>query len=92
MKREAHEENAATAERVSCRQMCIRDSPSTADLAGRCLEMLATLGYDWTHPAVASALTFVKNDQEQDGSWYGRWGVNYIYGTWSVLSLSLIHI
>lgn len=60
--------------------------PSTADLAGRCLEMLATLGYDWTHPSVASALAFVKNDQEQDGSWYGRWGVNYIYGTWSVLS------
>ena len=60
--------------------------PSTADLAGRCLEMLATLGYDWTHPSVASALTFVKNDQEQDGSWYGRWGVNYIYGTWSVLT------
>ena len=60
--------------------------PSTADLAGRCLEMLATLGYDWTHPSVASALAFVKEDQEQDGSWYGRWGVNYIYGTWSVLS------
>ena len=60
--------------------------PSTADLAGRCLEMLATLGYDWTHPAVASALAFLKQDQEQDGSWYGRWGVNYIYGTWSVLS------
>jgi squalene-hopene cyclase len=60
--------------------------PSTADLAGRCLEMLATLGYDWTHPAVASALAFVKTDQEEDGSWYGRWGVNYIYGTWSVLA------
>ncbi len=60
--------------------------PSTADLAGRCLEMLATLGYDWTHPAVASALAFLKQDQEQDGSWYGRWGVNYIYGTWSVLA------
>ena len=60
--------------------------PSTADLAGRCLEMLATLGYDWTHPCVASALAFLKNDQEKDGSWYGRWGVNYIYGTWSVLA------
>lgn len=60
--------------------------PSTADLAGRCLEMLATLGYDRTHPAVAPALTFLKRDQEADGSWFGRWGVNYIYGTWSVLS------
>ncbi len=60
--------------------------PSTADLAGRCLEMLASLGYDKTHPAVARALAFVKYDQEEDGSWYGRWGVNYIYGTWSVLA------
>jgi len=60
--------------------------PSTADLAGRCLEMLASLGYDKTHPAVTRALAFVKYDQEEDGSWYGRWGVNYIYGTWSVLA------
>lgn len=60
--------------------------PSTADLAGRCLEMLAALGYDRTHPAVAPALAFLKKEQEADGSWYGRWGVNYIYGTWSVLA------
>jgi squalene-hopene/tetraprenyl-beta-curcumene cyclase len=60
--------------------------PSTSDLAGRCLEMLAALGYDKTHPAVAPALRFLKKEQEADGSWYGRWGVNYIYGTWSVLA------
>jgi squalene-hopene/tetraprenyl-beta-curcumene cyclase len=60
--------------------------PSTADLAGRCLEMLATLGYDHRHPSVAPALAFLKREQEEDGSWYGRWGVNYIYGTWSVLA------
>ena len=60
--------------------------PSTADLTGRCLEMLAALGYDRTHPAVAPALVFLKRDQEKDGSWYGRWGVNHIYGTWSVLA------
>ena len=60
--------------------------PSTADLAGRCLEMLAALGYDRTHPAVQPALAFLKRDQEEDGSWFGRWGVNYIYGTWSVLA------
>jgi squalene-hopene/tetraprenyl-beta-curcumene cyclase len=60
--------------------------PSTADLAGRCLEMLGALGYDRTHPAVAPAVAFLKREQEQDGSWYGRWGVNYIYGTWSVLA------
>jgi squalene-hopene/tetraprenyl-beta-curcumene cyclase len=60
--------------------------PSTSDLTGRCLEMLAALGYDQTHPAVAPALRFLKREQEPDGSWYGRWGVNYIYGTWSVLA------
>lgn len=60
--------------------------PSTSDLAGRCLEMLGALGYDSMHSAAAPALAFLKKEQEQDGSWYGRWGVNYIYGTWSVLA------
>ena len=60
--------------------------PSTADLTGRCLEMLGTLGYDQSHPAVGPALEFLRMEQEPNGSWYGRWGVNYIYGTWCVLS------
>ncbi len=60
--------------------------PSTSDLTGRCLEMLGALGYDQNHPAVGPALRFIKHEQEDDGSWYGRWGVNYIYGTWSVLA------
>ena len=60
--------------------------PSTADLAGRCLEMLGTMGYDQSHPAVGPALEFLLKEQEANGSWYGRWGVNYIYGTWCVLS------
>lgn len=60
--------------------------PSTSDLTGRCLEMLGGLGYDMSHPAVPAALRFLKREQEANGSWYGRWGVNYIYGTWSVLA------
>jgi len=60
--------------------------PPTADVSARCLGMLAQLGYDRDHPAVSSAVTFLLNDQEPDGSWYGRWGVNYVYGTWSVLN------
>jgi len=60
--------------------------PPTEDLAGRCLEMLGALGYDRTHPAAKRAIGFIKRKQEADGSWYGRWGVNYIYGTWSVLA------
>lgn len=60
--------------------------PSTSDLTGRCLEMLGTLGYDRTHPSAGPALAFLRREQEADGSWYGRWGVNYIYGTWCVLA------
>ena len=60
--------------------------PGTADLTARCIELLAMLGYDTSFPPVSRALEFLEGDQEEDGSWYGRWGVNYIYGTWSVLS------
>ena len=60
--------------------------PSTADLAGRELEMLGALGYDLSHPAAVRAIRFLRKNQEADGSWYGRWGVNYVYGTWSVLA------
>jgi squalene-hopene/tetraprenyl-beta-curcumene cyclase len=60
--------------------------PSTADLTGRELEMLGVLGYDLTHPAAVRAIRFLRKNQEADGSWFGRWGVNYVYGTWSVLA------
>jgi squalene-hopene/tetraprenyl-beta-curcumene cyclase len=59
--------------------------PPTADLTARCLSMMGQLGYDRSHPAMARGLAFLKAEQEADGSWFGRWGTNYIYGTWSVL-------
>jgi squalene-hopene/tetraprenyl-beta-curcumene cyclase len=59
--------------------------PPTVDITGRILEMLATYGYDKNHRAVKKALKFIRNDQEPDGSWFGRWGVNYVYGTALVL-------
>src|SRR6266850_2431967 len=59
--------------------------PPTVDITGRILECLATYGYDKSHPAVKRALKFIRNEQEPDGSWFGRWGVNYIYGTALVL-------
>jgi squalene-hopene/tetraprenyl-beta-curcumene cyclase len=59
--------------------------PSTADLTGRCIEMLAMMGYDPTFPPIARALEFLRRDQRPNGAWYGRWGVNYVYGTWAVL-------
>ncbi|MBV9623184.1 MAG: squalene--hopene cyclase [Acidobacteria bacterium] len=55
--------------------------PATVDITGRILEMLATYGYDRNHPAVKKAIRFIRSEQEADGSWFGRWGVNYIYGT-----------
>ena len=60
--------------------------PPTADVTARCLGMLVQLGYDRSHPAVRRAIEFLKREQEPNGSWFGRWGTNYIYGTWSVLS------
>jgi squalene-hopene/tetraprenyl-beta-curcumene cyclase len=65
--------------------------PSTADITARTLEMLARYGYDRTDPRIQNAIAFIKADQEEDGAWFGRWGVNYIYGTWQVLKgLSVI--
>ncbi|MCZ6763341.1 MAG: squalene--hopene cyclase [Alphaproteobacteria bacterium] len=59
--------------------------PPTADVSARCLSMLSQLGYGRNHPAVARGVKYLESEQETDGSWYGRWGVNYIYGTWSAL-------
>jgi squalene-hopene/tetraprenyl-beta-curcumene cyclase len=59
--------------------------PSTVDLTGRALEILGLAGYDMSNKAVKKGIAFIKKNQEVDGSWWGRWGVNYIYGTWSVL-------
>src|ERR1051326_986359 len=60
--------------------------PPTADVSARCIGMLAQLGSKESEPAMAAALTYLRNVQEKDGSWFGRWGVNYIYGTWSALA------
>lgn len=59
--------------------------PSTEDLTGRGLELLGTLGYGPDFDPVRRAIEFLRRKQAHDGPWYGRWGVNYIYGTWSVL-------
>src|SRR5438128_503813 len=59
--------------------------PSTEDLTGRGLELLGTLGYRSDFEPAQRALHFLRHTQRHDGPWYGRWGVNYIYGTWSVL-------
>jgi squalene-hopene/tetraprenyl-beta-curcumene cyclase len=68
--------------------------PSTPDITGRMIEFLATQnGYDRKHPVIRRALDFIWKTQEESGAWFGRWGINYIYGTWNVLmGLSAIGI
>ncbi|WP_267414752.1 squalene--hopene cyclase, partial [Sphingomonas sp. GC_Shp_4] len=58
--------------------------PPTADVSARVVSMLAQLG-ECDSPRMARALAYLDREQEADGSWFGRWGVNYVYGTWSVL-------
>lgn len=59
--------------------------PPTADVTARCVSMLAQLGEPADSPRMRAALACLEGEQEADGSWFGRWGVNYIYGTWSAL-------
>ena len=59
--------------------------PPTVDITGRVLECLASYGYSLKDQPVRRAVEFIKREQEPDGSWFGRWGVNYIYGTMLVL-------
>ena len=61
--------------------------PPSSDVSGRCLMFLGAIADQ--HPkykrACIDAIGYLSNQQESDGSWFGRWGTNYIYGTWSVL-------
>jgi squalene-hopene/tetraprenyl-beta-curcumene cyclase len=59
--------------------------PPTADVSARCISMLAQLGETPASPVMRAGLDYLERDQMADGSWFGRWGVNYIYGTWSAL-------
>jgi squalene-hopene/tetraprenyl-beta-curcumene cyclase len=59
--------------------------PPTVDVAARCVGMLAQLGVSLDSPRMKAAVDYLEREQEADGSWFGRWGVNYIYGTWSAL-------
>jgi squalene-hopene/tetraprenyl-beta-curcumene cyclase len=60
--------------------------PTCPDLTGRVLEMMGGVGYRSDHPVAQRAIEWLKRAQENDGPWWGRWGVNYIYGTFSALS------
>ncbi len=59
--------------------------PTCSDLTARTLELLGYIGFDAKAQCVRDAIHYLIDTQDDDGSWYGRWGVNYIYGTWQVL-------
>jgi squalene-hopene/tetraprenyl-beta-curcumene cyclase len=61
--------------------------PPTSDVSARCAMLMARVAQNHAEylPALERTLNYIRNEQEQDGSWFGRWGTNYIYGTWSVL-------
>lgn len=62
--------------------------PPTADVSARCIMLLGQLvnHHPEYKPVIDRCITFLRQEQETDGSWFGRWGTNYIYGTWSVLT------
>jgi squalene-hopene/tetraprenyl-beta-curcumene cyclase len=59
--------------------------PPTEDVTARCVSMLSQLGVTKDNPQMARGIEYLRRTQHPEGSWYGRWGMNYIYGTWSVL-------
>src|SRR6516164_6000851 len=60
--------------------------PPTEDVTARCISMLAQLGAKpGSNTMLRAAIDYLRDARREDGSWYGRWGMNYIYGTWSVL-------
>ncbi len=59
--------------------------PSCPDITGRVLECLGHCGFAADHPVVSRAIEYIKSQQDADGGWWGRWGVNFVYGTWQVL-------
>jgi len=59
--------------------------PPTSDVSARCVALFGQLARDEDADCLRRAIDYLKEEQEDDGSWFGRWGTNYIYGTWSVL-------
>ena len=59
--------------------------PPTADVSARCISFLSQIGYENEHPVMKKGINYILHEQEEDGSWFGRWGTNYVYGTWSAL-------
>jgi squalene-hopene/tetraprenyl-beta-curcumene cyclase len=77
---------AAFLNRIPFADMEAMIDPPTEDVTGRLLQLMGTVGYRADFGRARRAVEFLRRTQREDGSWWGRWGVNFIYGTWSALS------
>jgi squalene-hopene/tetraprenyl-beta-curcumene cyclase len=80
-----HENNLAFLNNIPFADHNAMLDPSTADVTARAVECLGQLGWDASHPVLERARAFLRHDQTPEGSWFGRWGVNFVYGTSGVL-------
>ncbi|HSI35029.1 MAG TPA: prenyltransferase/squalene oxidase repeat-containing protein, partial [Tepidisphaeraceae bacterium] len=79
-------ENRPLLEKIPFADHNAMQDPSCPDIAGRVLECLGHCGFTTDHPAVESAVEYIRTQQDPSGAWWGRWGVNFVYGTWQVLA------
>jgi len=79
-------ENRPLLEKIPFADHNAMQDPSCPDIAGRVLECLGHCGFTTEHPAVESAVEYIRTQQDPSGAWWGRWGVNFVYGTWQVLA------
>jgi len=78
-------ENRPLLEKIPFADHNAMQDPSCPDIAGRVLECLGHCGFTADHPSVQLAIEYIRSQQDESGAWWGRWGVNFIYGTWQVL-------
>ena len=81
-----HTEDRPILEKVPFADHNAMQDPSCPDIAGRVLECLGHNGFRADNPIVRRAIDFIRTGQDPCGAWWGRWGVNYIYGTWQILT------
>jgi squalene-hopene/tetraprenyl-beta-curcumene cyclase len=81
-----HTEDRPILEKVPFADHNAMQDPSCPDIAGRVLESLGHNGFRADNPIIRRAINFIRDGQDECGAWWGRWGVNYIYGTWQILT------
>jgi squalene-hopene/tetraprenyl-beta-curcumene cyclase len=81
-----HTEDRPILEKVPFADHNAMQDPSCPDIAGRVLESLGHNGFRADNPIIRRAINFIRDGQDECGAWWGRWGVNFIYGTWQIVT------